>query len=1156
MHEAGNFTQNRRAFYRRRLAGAAAIVLLCALALSARAAAPDWQFAPPRIGAALLEGGWSVERPLGVVSGSPEFSFPLQLVYLSTREQSGLLGDQWFIPQLESFLLPREQGRLLWQTPGGRQIALTSAKKAKIFRDNAGEWQAEEGRPGAFTVSNADGWKFTYKAGKLDTVTSPTGRLLEFSYDGAKPTAIVLRDPASGATRKLIELKYDRAGHVDKLAISGVVHQFRYEKGRDARLVGWLTPGGAYDLFEYAKESPLAAITHVVPSTTTPSAAQTPTLNTQPSALNKPAQDRLVLKTAFNPPTNAEGRATRPARAESDPANYRITDDGTYTYTYGEGGKSWKFWRQAPGREIAATSRAGLRQSYTLDEKQGLETWQTGGVVTRKFYHLAPGKPWNGKLRRVEQDGHIHAEYQYDQKTGNLIEARDRDGKTRYDYAAADPKSKFQTSKCLRVTREVAGKTQVVAAMDYDAAGRVVAFTDAAGRKTQIAYNERGQVSATTSPEGVRSEVAFDALGRAIGFHSSDTKGSAQVTFDVQGRVASRKMPDGQLAEFKYDEAGRVKEAFQNGVKVSSFTYDANGAAITTADALDRTTRLTRDVRGRVLSEAKPSGVTTRYEYDSLGRRTAQIDGKGNRIDFKYDPAGHLIEQKNPLNQLLTWTYNPRGCLVQRTNGVQKITYAYDDRDRLTLIDYGTVGPLRTDTKAERQSIAYTYDAYGRIATAATPTIAVAYTYDDQGRFLSQRMTSKTSDRLLKYTWNPRGQKTSVTLTDLRPSKPNGAAAVSNSQHSTLNSQPLLQQTRYHYDERGNLSQLESNGKIVCTYQYDKADLLIARRYGNGMIARYTYDNRNRQTSMILSDGPLGDPLKLIYKWDDAGQLLARAWNGETQLYKYDKAGQLLEVNAINHADLAKVAPAATASASGLSTINAQPSTLIESYQYDLAGNISEKFEHGLTTAMTYDPANQLATLSTSGTSGAISNQPSTINFGYDPAGRITERAAPESENHQSSIANHKSTYGYLDKLLRLDRSDATILYDYYPDGQLATKSVIPTNHDSPITSHAEDFIWDGLTLLYRNGTGYATEPHISGGIAVSKTKDGATSYVINDILGTAMAIVTDTQLKLASLTAFGRPTTWPAKNPQPEAPMLPGVSTQSATNTASAIDR
>ena len=75
--------------------------------------AAPWTFSPPTAGRALQTGGWTVDYPLGTVNASPEFNFPLQLVYLTTRSQEGLFGSGWFCPQLESSILPVGKGVLL-----------------------------------------------------------------------------------------------------------------------------------------------------------------------------------------------------------------------------------------------------------------------------------------------------------------------------------------------------------------------------------------------------------------------------------------------------------------------------------------------------------------------------------------------------------------------------------------------------------------------------------------------------------------------------------------------------------------------------------------------------------------------------------------------------------------------------------------------------------------------------------------------------------------------------------------------------------------------------------------------------------------------------------------------------------------------------------
>jgi hypothetical protein len=96
--------------------------VMCFIAVPIHASPATWAFAPSKVGRALHEGGWTVEYALGQISASPEFSFPLQLIYRNNREQAGMFGSQWWCPQLESTVLPRGRGVLVWTMPSGGMV--------------------------------------------------------------------------------------------------------------------------------------------------------------------------------------------------------------------------------------------------------------------------------------------------------------------------------------------------------------------------------------------------------------------------------------------------------------------------------------------------------------------------------------------------------------------------------------------------------------------------------------------------------------------------------------------------------------------------------------------------------------------------------------------------------------------------------------------------------------------------------------------------------------------------------------------------------------------------------------------------------------------------------------------------------------------------
>ena len=117
----------------------------------AKADSVPWEVSPKHVGRALPGAGWMDIQELGTVNGSPEFTFPLQLIYLSFRGERGFFGDQWFCPQLESNVLPKQKGVLVWQTPERRiyRVVSGSVSSHHLFDEERG-YSRQALRPGGY----------------------------------------------------------------------------------------------------------------------------------------------------------------------------------------------------------------------------------------------------------------------------------------------------------------------------------------------------------------------------------------------------------------------------------------------------------------------------------------------------------------------------------------------------------------------------------------------------------------------------------------------------------------------------------------------------------------------------------------------------------------------------------------------------------------------------------------------------------------------------------------------------------------------------------------------------------------------------------------------------------------------------------------------
>ena len=142
-----------RALRRALFAAVAALALV-----PARAESPDFRHRPLLAGkASLTEPGFVVRRELGVANFSPELRLPVELVYESSSEGTGLFGFAWRCPQLESSAV-WERDALLWTTPWGERIRFHS-KKEKVPEDAVKIPVVEEAKRGRGFYAPYSDWE-------------------------------------------------------------------------------------------------------------------------------------------------------------------------------------------------------------------------------------------------------------------------------------------------------------------------------------------------------------------------------------------------------------------------------------------------------------------------------------------------------------------------------------------------------------------------------------------------------------------------------------------------------------------------------------------------------------------------------------------------------------------------------------------------------------------------------------------------------------------------------------------------------------------------------------------------------------------------------------------------------------------------------------
>ena len=500
-----------------------------------------------------------------------------------------------------------------------------------------------------------------------------------------------------------------------------------------------------------------------------------------------------------------------------------------------------------------------------------------------------------------------------------------------------------------------------------------------------------------------------------------------------------------------------------------------------TLDKFNRTVAGT-DFHGVGTSYAyTPAGLISRIErrdgakllnslavtYDGAGRPVSYTDQSGRTKKFGRDAFGRIVKELFPDDTEVAYTYNKLGQL-----------HTVLDQNRHTIrFDWGRFG-LDSKTTPAGQLTDYVHDKYGLLAKIDSKwngktDRSIKYEYDPFDRIVKIDYGSGNVETRAYDSWgklivsNKNGRestfqydyfgrlirKTDGGLEYRYTYNPYGQRTGMELKNGGLTHTEIKE-----YDAFGRLVSIKSRGKTV-VYQYNSRNQLVAQIVDKIPI-EFTYTKYGQLETKVLG-GQAAPVFALKYFYSPDGMIAGRVVDGKFQMYSYDKRGQLLRV-----ADM--------------------QGNVAESYVYDPAGNILSKTIDGKTTTYTYDKANQLVSSTADG---------KVTHYEYDAAGRLIKEG---DKNY---------AYGWLDKVLSVTENGREIAsFRYHNDGQIS-KAIYGDK--------VEEFLWDGLALVWRSGVSYVNEPYVTGGNPILSSKDGV---MFNDMLGSTLNIGG----KTVNMTAFG----------------------------------
>jgi len=519
--------------------------------------------------------------------------------------------------------------------------------------------------------------------------------------------------------------------------------------------------------------------------------------------------------------------------------------------------------------------------------------------------------------------------------------------------------------------RNVGGETTIYT---YDGVGQLVRVTLPDGSFLAYGYNPAHRLTGIADNLGNSISYTLDAMGNRTKEDVLDTAGSLAQTrsrvYDALNRLSQEIGAQSQTTQYAYDDQGNV----------TGVTDPLNHATVNQYDALNRLKQVTDPNQGQTLyayngvdqlvSVTDPRNLTTSYNYDGLANLNAQSSPDTGTTANVYDEAGNLLLQTDAKGQTASYGYDALNRVTfitftdgsrqiygydQGANGLGRLTffsetnaasqttslidYGYDQHGRMILENrwingftyatgygYDAAGRLNAMTYPSGRTVAYAFDALGRVSQVsttappasggATQIVASNISYQPFGGVKSYMLGNGQTysrgydldGRIVSYGvatlgynlgYDPAGR--IVSITDALNAVNFNTYGYDSLDRLTSAVTPAVSYG-YGYDAVGNRT-LKTVGTASDTYTYSTTSNRIASIAGstnrsfsfdpNGSTTsdgpnQYSYDSRGRMGS---STSALGTT---FYQVNALGQRVRKTNSTEDRVFVYDTRGRLI----------------------------------------------------------------------------------------------------------------------------------------------------------------------------------------------------------------------------------------------------------------------
>ena len=555
-----------------------------------------------------------------------------------------------------------------------------------------------------------------------------------------------------------------------------------------------------------------------------------------------------------------------------------------------------------------------LSMRENVDDERFLETIYEYDCFGRLVTHVDPrGQKTTYTYREHEnKPAKIHypdgeeVTFTYD-KVGRLMEQKDSIGTIEFGYNADDYRtlirdgegneSRYLYDGMGRLLAEYSPKAwkekQGEISYKYDFLDRLVDTIYPDGSHERILRDGEGNIRKEIHPnayqekgedgEGIRYE--YDSDYNKIRIHYPDG-GCERFFYDAEGNRIKHILPeyydeeqdDGIGYEYTYDQAGRlIIIRDPNGEIEASYTYDLLDNITSKTDAFGKTTYYQYDRRGNLLTVLTPAKEIEKQEEESSYSNKIQIIEDQNLYEkkennkFFYEKVSFVYNENNRITKEIRHSglFDEQGNFIEVEEHQKElcITYTYDNRDRVTLVEDGQGAALRLR-----------YDSRGNLvyeekAISETVKQVIHYTYDKANNLIEQKeeldsgLPAREGEKKLaitKYSYDENGNRTKI----VTPEGYQILREYDNRDHliteRTIDKQYGIDRTiEISYDLASNIIKVVQKGKetdsFILTYDYDLKDRIINVKDCLGAVYQYEYDKNDRTVKEVYPQATLYD---------------------------------------------------------------------------------------------------------------------------------------------------------------------------------------------------------------------------------------------------------------------------------------------------------